>query len=389
MRLLLVDRLTPQRRNFYPLALARPIWELRCGMSTLGEKLVARAGLAEVACFVPDYLAEVYRRQTSRVVNDPHSLAGDDLLVVDTRLKTAGLPTRAGPSQVALSSAGEVLWARILKSDLPRLETGSIEALLESAARVLPSAPHPPPATWNYIWDLRSPTRPNWSTTFARPAAAASRGRWKSRLPCAARGDVYVAPGARIHPLVVLDAEHGPIYIDQQAEIHPFTRIEGPCYVGPRSILLGAKCREGNSIGPQCRVGGEVEESIFQGYSNKYHDGFLGHAYVGEWVNLGALTQAMRMYEGWGARLLVQNIIEKVTGSLNRAEAVAQRLREGSGSPGDWELLGQRLAALQCLVRGVDDNVEYQAQLDRVKALERSPIRTRCWARRAAGTAPT
>jgi hypothetical protein len=54
--------------------------------------------------------------------------------------------------------------------------------------------------------------------------------------------------------------------------------------------LLGAKCREGNSIGPVCRIGGEVEESIIQGYSNKYHDGFLGHAYVGEWVNLGALT---------------------------------------------------------------------------------------------------
>ena len=83
--------------------------------------------------------------------------------------------------------------------------------------------------------------------------------------------------------------------------------------------------------------------------------------------------QAMRMYEGWGARLLVQNIIEKVTGSLSRAEALAQRLREGSGSPGDWELLGQRLAALQCLVRGVDDIVEYQAQLDRVKALGAKP----------------
>ena len=90
--------------------------------------------------------------------------------------------------------------------------------------------------------------------------------------------------------MVVLDAEHGPIYIDEGAEIHPFTRIEGPCYIGPKTILLGAKCREGNSIGPMCRIGGEVEESIIQGYSNKYHDGFLGHAYVGQWVNLGALT---------------------------------------------------------------------------------------------------
>jgi len=90
--------------------------------------------------------------------------------------------------------------------------------------------------------------------------------------------------------MVVIDAEHGPVFIDEGAEIHPFSRIEGPCYIGKKSILLGAKCREGNSIGPFCRIGGEIEESIIQGYSNKYHDGFLGHAYVGEWVNLGALT---------------------------------------------------------------------------------------------------
>jgi hypothetical protein len=83
--------------------------------------------------------------------------------------------------------------------------------------------------------------------------------------------------------------------------------------------------------------------------------------------------QAMRMYEGWGARLLVQNIIEKATRSLSRAEALALRLREGSSSPGEWELLGQRLAALQCLVHGADDIVQYQAQLDRLKALGGKP----------------
>jgi hypothetical protein len=76
--------------------------------------------------------------------------------------------------------------------------------------------------------------------------------------------------------------------------------------------------------------------------------------------------QAMRMYEGWGARLLVQNIIEKVTASLSRSEAAARRL------PGA-DLQGQRLAVLQLMVRQVDDVVQYQAQLDRVKALGGKP----------------
>jgi hypothetical protein len=78
--------------------------------------------------------------------------------------------------------------------------------------------------------------------------------------------------------------------------------------------------------------------------------------------------QAMRMYEGWGARLLVQNIIEKVTASLTRSEAAARRLP----APGS-ELLTQRLAALQLMVHQVDDVVQYQAQLDRVKALGGKP----------------
>jgi UDP-N-acetylglucosamine diphosphorylase/glucosamine-1-phosphate N-acetyltransferase len=100
--------------------------------------------------------------------------------------------------------------------------------------------------------------------------------------------------------MAVLDATNGPVYIDEGAEVQPFTRVEGPCYVGKRSILLGAKCREGTSIGPMCRVGGEVEESILQGYSNKYHDGFIGHAYVGEWVNLGALTTNSDLKNDYG-----------------------------------------------------------------------------------------
>jgi hypothetical protein len=84
--------------------------------------------------------------------------------------------------------------------------------------------------------------------------------------------------------------------------------------------------------------------------------------------------QAMRMYEGWGARLLVQNIIEKVTSALTKAQASAKRLpaRE-SGSSMDGDLLTQRLAALDCLVREVDNVVEYQAQIDRVKALGGKP----------------
>ena len=61
MRLILVDLPTEKRNHFYPLALSRPIWELRCGMTSLAEKLVAKTGASDVACFVPPYMADVYR----------------------------------------------------------------------------------------------------------------------------------------------------------------------------------------------------------------------------------------------------------------------------------------------------------------------------------------
>src|SRR5205085_4411115 len=69
-----------------------------------------------------------------------------------------------------------------------------------------------------------------------------------------------------------------------------FSRLEGPCYIGSGTQVQGAKIRAGTTLGPQCRVGGEVEASIIHAHTNKYHEGFLGHSYVGEWVNLGAGT---------------------------------------------------------------------------------------------------
>lgn len=290
MRLILVDTPGEQRQNFHPLTLNRPLWELRCGMTSLGEKLQAKVGTSDVAYFLPDYMAEVYRARTSRPVNDPSSLTGGDLLIVDARVKADGFRVPAGRSEVGVSEQGEVLYAFVAADDAKKVQGRDIAAFLESARAALPNV-RCTLATWNYTWDLILASPHQIAADFAAAGRSGIEGIVEE--PSAIRGsrnDVYIARGARIHPMVVLDAEHGPIYIEEDVEVHPFTRIEGPCCIGRKSILLGAKCREGNSIGPWCRIGGEVEESIIQGYSNKYHDGFLGHAYVGEWVNLGALT---------------------------------------------------------------------------------------------------
>jgi len=288
MRLVVIDRPVESRRHFWPVALSRPLWELRCGMTSLGEKLQAKVGTSNVAYFLPEYLAEVYRAKTNRPVNDVSTLAGD-LLIVDARVKADSFVV-PGRSEAGVDEQGQILYVRVAPADAKKVHGGDLSALLESARAALPNVRCTLP-TWNYTWDLILASPHQITADFAAAGRSGIEGIIEE--PSAIRGnknDVYVAPGARIHPMAVIDAEHGPVYIDEGVEVHPFTRIEGPCFIGKKSILLGAKCREGNSIGPWCRVGGEVEESIIQGYSNKYHDGFLGHAYVGEWVNLGALT---------------------------------------------------------------------------------------------------
>ena len=154
MRLVLFDRPCETRINFDPVALCRPIWELRCGMTTLGEKLIAKVGAADVAGFVPEYMADVYRTQTAWPINSAASLTGEDLLLVNARVKAEGFNVpAAGPSQAAFDANGDCLFARIAKEDLGRLITDSLDGLIDSAREALPRYDGEI-ATWKYTWDL-------------------------------------------------------------------------------------------------------------------------------------------------------------------------------------------------------------------------------------------
>jgi UDP-N-acetylglucosamine diphosphorylase / glucose-1-phosphate thymidylyltransferase / UDP-N-acetylgalactosamine diphosphorylase / glucosamine-1-phosphate N-acetyltransferase / galactosamine-1-phosphate N-acetyltransferase len=306
LKLILLDIDASARRNFDPVGLSRPLFELRCGITNLAEKLIARTQASSVACFIPEYLAAVYSVDAAWPVNDMGQLAGDDLLLVNSCVKADSLDVEAaGPSEIGLGEDGTLQYIRVRADDLGKIDGDCINSWVDKARETLPSVQANLPM-WNYAWDLMLANPDQLTTDFVAIGASGIEGSVEQ--PNAIRGsakDVFIAPGAVVHPMVVFDAEHGPIYIDENVEIHPFTRIEGPCYVGKNSILLGAKCREGNSIGPFCRIGGEIEESIIQGYSNKYHDGFLGHAYVGEWVNLGAMTTNSDLKNDYGSVAVV------------------------------------------------------------------------------------
>lgn len=109
--------------------------------------------------------------------------------------------------------------------------------------------------------------------------------RWDSALI----GD-HVDDDASVHSTVVIDESHGPVIIMEGARIGAYSVLTGPTVIGPRSLVKPFSNIAHGVIGPVCKVAGEIEKSIIQGYSNKQHDGFLGHSYLGEWCNLGAGT---------------------------------------------------------------------------------------------------
>ncbi len=334
MRLILVDRLNDRRRRFEPLAASRPVWDLWVGTSSLADKLVAATGATDIAAFVPDYLAEAYRQQVNWPVNEMTSLTGDDLLIVDGTIKADALKIPAqGPSQVVCDDARQVVCGYLTAADAASIQAESIDAFLALAAGTYPSQTRPP-ARWGAVWQLMEANGKQIATDFA--AAGRNGLECKPESPFALRGskkDIFVARDAMIHPMVVLDATGGPIVIESGAEIQPFTRIEGPCYIGAGSVLLGAKCRAGTTIGPVCRMGGEIEASVVLGYSNKYHDGFLGHAYVGQWVNLGALTSNSDLKNDYSDVSVVLEGAETVdTGSKKTGAMIGDHVRTSIGT---------------------------------------------------------
>jgi UDP-N-acetylglucosamine diphosphorylase/glucosamine-1-phosphate N-acetyltransferase len=142
---------------------------------------------------------------------------------------------------------------------------------------------------------------------------------------------IYIHPNAVVHPGVVLDASTGPVTIDEHACLRPHTTIAGPSYIGPGTIIDRAKITA-SSIGPMCRIGGEVEACIFQGYSNKYHEGFIGHSFVGEWVNLGALTTNSDLKNNYGPIRVVIRRTTHETGMTKLGCFIGDHTKTGIGT---------------------------------------------------------
>ncbi len=287
--------------DFYPLTLSRPVFSLRCGTSRLWETIAQRFPGYEIAFSCRPELADLLHRCTDLPVNAIDYAGGDRLVFVNGRLclgdKLAAELLRADRNCVFHQN--DITVAVVVADPLDRAPEPNLHFNGEEASEVLGIKADIVAGEFefhNYLWDLINRNGNQIAIDFLARYEGLDLAQMlaEARIDSAARvfseGNFYIAPGAEIGACTVIDNRKGPVIIDRDAVIGPLSFLEGPCYIGPETQVFRGNIRAGCSFGPCCRVGGEIESSIFQGYTNKYHDGFIGHAYIGSWVNLGAMT---------------------------------------------------------------------------------------------------
>ncbi|QDU19099.1 putative sugar nucleotidyl transferase [Urbifossiella limnaea] len=280
-----------------PLTATRPASDLLCGLTTLADKQTRYFRAESVGYLVRPELAPLLKaRDPNTPVNDPGWLRAAPTVLVNSRW-VAPPPPFPGPVYRDLFSGGtvvgicgaEVAFASVGTQPLQAASPATIDDCVADWSQALPGV-----EVGGHVvrrpWELVDLNAAQIAADFAacEPSATGFHPAGFALVGPADR--LFLHPTARIDPMVVADTTGGPVWIGPGALVTAFTRLEGPCVVGAHSQLFGAKLKAGTTLGPHCRVGGEVESSIVLGYANKYHDGFLGHSYVGEWVNLAAAT---------------------------------------------------------------------------------------------------
>ena len=277
---------------FGPLTMLRPVFELVCGARSVRERLLRDVPDCEWGVLIRDSLAASYLEEhpTARV-NDRDWLAQADTCLINGRW----FPERPCDWRAIANDEVAVCQGEVVSLTVNTAELAGWDQLSDSSAlqRIAGKRRARQVAGWvaKHPWDLVEANGIQLERDFQRPATPFDSGKNASAIMVL--GDPWrlaVHPTAELQPCVVLDVRQGPITIDADARIQSFTQITGPCHVGPGSHLLQAIVKSGTTIGPECRVAGEVHQTILHGFVNKAHDGFLGHSYVCPWVNLGAGT---------------------------------------------------------------------------------------------------
>ena len=293
-----------------PLTLTRPAFELLCGLTPLVDKHVHYFAPDALGYLVRPLVADLLREaHPDAPVNDPLWLRAGPTVLVNARwLPPARAADQPVPTTQDLFASGpflavcdgELAFAAVGPELLAGVSPSAVDECLEDWLTALPRQ-KVGGAVVRRPWDLVDRNSRQIIDDFLWAAEAEAAGGRPPGVALVGPADrLVVDPSARLDPMVAIDTTAGPVVVGAGAVVGALSHLVGPCFVGPGTHVLGGRIKAGTSLGPHCRVGGEVEASIVQGYSNKAHDGFLGHSFVGEWVNLAAGTHTGDLRNDYG-----------------------------------------------------------------------------------------
>jgi UDP-N-acetylglucosamine diphosphorylase/glucosamine-1-phosphate N-acetyltransferase len=282
-------------KNFLPLTYFTPVYNLRCGCFTLKEKLekyFKSNSAFLVRDYLADYLREVFPKQKINELTPDDALLINGRLIADKEL-VRKIKYKKDEDKVFINQ--ETLVAAHFSSK-------TFKSLYEKCGNHIPDISclsefpvHEIDSQLvNHPWDLIRINGDQTKKDYGLISSSLKRkiaGKIHKGASLICKMEIIVGSGSEIFPGVVLNATGGPIVIGKDVTIMSNAVITGPAFIGDQSLVkVGAKIYPNTSIGEVCKVGGEIDGTIIQSYSNKQHDGYLGHAYVGSWVNIGADT---------------------------------------------------------------------------------------------------
>jgi UDP-N-acetylglucosamine diphosphorylase/glucosamine-1-phosphate N-acetyltransferase len=336
MRLCLVEDIAVA--GLEPLTLTRPVYDLMMGGGTLAAKLARAFGVGpgprRRGAVIRPYLAAIQKqRDPHTAINDRDWLAMSPLVVANARW-VPPVDFRVGgfDSHVVGLCDDQPAFAVVGPDEAVRLEPNGVDSWFEEVAARC--AVEVVGGQWiTRPWDIVAKNAEHVERDFRAEGKVGVSNRHLATAALVGPVDrLFVHESARIDPYTVFDTTSGPITVAAGAWVQPFTRIEGPSFVGRETHLFRANLRGGVTIGPVCRIGGEVEASVVHGHSNKYHEGFLGHAYVGEWVNLGAITSNSDLRNDYGEVFVPLGGDPVATGQAKVGCFIGDHTRTGLGS---------------------------------------------------------
>jgi UDP-N-acetylglucosamine diphosphorylase/glucosamine-1-phosphate N-acetyltransferase len=262
---------------------ARPIAELRAGAWRIRERWAGILGLAD-ATILGDHTAAFVDVDAAEL--RPRGAVRGPAVVARSDFAPSGPALELEPGIRRLTHEGATV-AWIVPDDATWTAEGDAGAELAIEGLPLHGA-----------WDLITALEHLLAADCTDALAAGPEPVPDGTLVLGDPGDVACF-GAWVEPGVVFDVRRGAVVLEEGVHVSSGTRLEGPLFIGPGTQVLGGAIRH-SSIGPQCRVHGEVASSVFTGYANKSHDGFLGHSVVGQWANLGAGTITSNLKNTYG-----------------------------------------------------------------------------------------